>query len=150
MNHWRLQASIKKKFGSPWLFFPAEEILASIWSVYSIFFPISTEDAKISLDKWPDNRAQRKYKRNILCRITSPSVMHFMSSISGIHSGCVRASGHLYNRAEGEKERLGAQLYFPKLKHNRFGECWWVNRFYSQSGEWNVKIPAAQPSACSG
>lgn len=136
LNRWRKKeislmyesletSGLIKKFGSPWLFLQLRKYLR-LYGLYIQFFsPFQPRMQKSLLtnDLMPDNREQRKYKRNILCRITSPSVMHFMSSISGIHSGCAQAPGHLYNRAEREKERLDAQLYFPKLKHNRFGEC---------------------------
>lgn len=76
-----------------------------VWiSIISPFQP-RMQKSRLTNDLMPDNGAQRKYEGNILCRITSLSVMHFMNSISCIHSGRAQAPGHLYNRAERERER---------------------------------------------
>lgn len=86
-----------------------------VWiSIISPFQP-RMQKSRLTNDLMPDNGAQRKYEGNILCRITSLSVMHFMNSISCIHSGRAQAPG-LYicitERREREREARRSAIFF--------------------------------------
>lgn len=129
-------------------FLSVEEILASI--VYISFFPLnSTADAKIPLDKLQT----MGHKGSTTGNFSAESCFSLWCTLWAASPASILAA-HKHHRIciaeRGERGWLDAQLYFPKLKHDRLGECWWVNRFYSESEEWNVKIPEAAPSACSG
>lgn len=111
MNCWTLQASIQK-FSSLWLFSSWRNTCVYIVCI-SIISPFQPRMQRSCLtnDLMPNNGVQRKYEGNILCRITSLSVMHFMSSISCIHSGRAQAPRHLYNRAERVRKRGSTLSY---------------------------------------
>lgn len=135
-----------KNLAPPGLF-PVKEVLASI--VYISSFSQFNSRCKNPARQTPDNAAQRNYKGEISPAEPCLSLWCILwaatpASILAVHKH------HCLCVTEWREGGSALSYIFGKLKHDSFGECWWVNRFYSESEEWNVKIPEAAPSACRG